>query len=632
MNDPQRQENGQGLCFPSGKNYCVAISGLLLALVCVAIATPAIAQYTGRLQSTGLQLLLDSKRLWQAPKAEPAESVLDSDHQFDNGSGVAIDKLTTIQIANLVTLGKVWGFLTYHHPQVTSGHRHWDYDLFRVLPTILRARKRARANAAMVKWIKGLGPVARCNPCASLDETALQISPDLRWIRDEARLGKDLSGTLRRIHDNRLVHTQFYVSLGAVVRNPFFDHELEYSGVKLPDAGFQLLALYRFWNIIEYWSPYRDVLGEDWGSVLAEFIPKIALAKDREDYERQLMILIARAHDGHASLRSSVQARPPVGSCHLPVRLRFVEGLPVVYQYVPGEEESAQGLKVGDIITKLDGVPVARLIEKWLPYYSGSNESAQLREIARLMTRGECGDSTVSVRRDRQDISLTLERVPLRAGDLERLWHDMPGETFQMLSDQVAYLKLSSVRADLAAQYIDRAAGTRGLIIDIRNYPSEFVVFALGSLLVDHQVFFARFTNGDLSNPGAFHWTAGASLSPQKPHYAGKIVILVDETTLSQGEYTTMAFRAAPGALVVGSTTSGADGNVSQFALPGGLNTMISGIGVFYPDKSPTQRLGIIPDVEVKPTIEGIRAGRDEVLEEALRQVLGRGVSEGRSN
>jgi C-terminal processing protease CtpA/Prc len=42
---------------------------------------------------------------------------------------------------------------------------------------------------------------------------------------------------------------------------------------------------------------------------------------------------------------------------------------------------------------------------------------------------------------------------------------------------------------------------------------------------------------------------------------------------------------------------------------------------VFYPDKRPTQRIGIIPDIEVKPTIAGIREGRDEVLEEALRQI-----------
>jgi C-terminal processing protease CtpA/Prc len=98
--------------------------------------------------------------------------------------------------------------------------------------------------------------------------------------------------------------------------------------------------------------------------------------------------------------------------------------------------------------------------------------------------------------------------------------------------------------------------------------------------------------------------------------------VLVDEVSQSQAEYTTMAFRAA-GAVVVGSTTAGADGNVSAIPLPGGLRSMISGIGVFYPDKKPTQRVGIVVDVKVEPTIEGIRAGRDEVLEEGLRQILG---------
>jgi C-terminal processing protease CtpA/Prc len=100
-------------------------------------------------------------------------------------------------------------------------------------------------------------------------------------------------------------------------------------------------------------------------------------------------------------------------------------------------------------------------------------------------------------------------------------------------------------------------------------------------------------------------------------------VILVDEVSQSQAEYSAMAFRVAPDAVVVGSTTAGADGNVSPIPLPGGLRAMISGIGIFYPDKTPTQRVGIVPDVRVRPTLDGIRAGRDEVLEEALRQILG---------
>jgi C-terminal processing protease CtpA/Prc len=89
-----------------------------------------------------------------------------------------------------------------------------------------------------------------------------------------------------------------------------------------------------------------------------------------------------------------------------------------------------------------------------------------------------------------------------------------------------------------------------------------------------------------------------------------------------------MALRAAPGTLVVGSTTAGADGNVSKIPLPGGLVGKITGTGVFHPDRSPTQRIGIVPDVVVEPTVAGLGAGRDEVMEAAVRNVLGRAMTE----
>ena len=47
--------------------------------------------------------------------------------------------------------------------------------------------------------------------------------------------------------------------------------------------------------------------------------------------------------------------------------------------------------------------------------------------------------------------------------------------------------------------------------------------------------------------------------------------------------------------------------------------TFITGHDVRFPDDSQLQRRGIQPDIRVSPTIAGIRAGRDEVLERALR-------------
>ncbi len=576
---------------------------------------------TGTTWADDLQLLVDGKPIWDVPKIEQPKTSLDLDHEFDRGSGITLTALSKTQIDNLATLGKVWGFLKYHHPAVSSGQHHWDYDLFRILPRILASADKTSANAAMHTWITSLGTITECTTtCAALKASDLYMKPDLDWIADEKLLGADLSKDLQRIFRNRsATGNGFFVSLFPNVHNPQFDHEPAYAGITIPDAGFQLLALYRFWNIIEYWYPNRDIIGENWDGVLTEFIPRIALAKTFDSYPLEMMALIARIHDTHANLWSSLSVRPPVGNCQLPVVMRFAEDNAVVSGYA--QAAPVPDLKIGDAILDLDGTPVSELISRWSPYYADSNDPTRLRDIAQSMTRGACGASTLRIRREGETLTVTTPRVSSNTLKLQAgTTHDLPGETFRKLSDDVAYLKLSSVKTADAARYIDSAKGTKGLIIDIRNYPSEFMVFSLGSLLVGKPTEFSRFTFGDLSNPGAFHWGKPLSLTPQQPHYKGKVVILVDEITQSQAEYTTMAFRSA-GAVIIGSTTAGADGNVSEIPLPGGLRSMISGIGVFYPDKKPTQRVGIIPDIEVKPTIAGIREGRDEVLEEALRQI-----------
>ena len=579
---------------------------------------------TGKTWADDLQLLVDGKPIWEAPKAERPTTALERDHQFDAGSGIVITgQMAKAQVDNLARLARVWGFLKYHHPKVTTGQIHWDYELFRVMPEILSARDSSSADSVLVKWIDSLGPVALCQRCAQLDRRDLYFGPDLGWIGDKNLLGKQLSQRLETIYANRTQGKQFYVSQVPGVGNASFDHELGYESLKFPDTGFQLLALFRFWNIVEYWSPYRDVTGEMWDGVLNEFIPRVGLAKDPESYRRELMALIAKAHDGHANLWSSLEDRPPVGNCRLPVDVRFVENLPVISGFSGTASNDLGELKIGDAITDLDNVSVSKLIKSWAPYYGASNDAARMADIGRFMTRGQCGESSIGIRRGTQELKLKVIRVAATSSGPGRHTHDLPGPTFRLLSKDAAYLKLSTVKAEEAAHYVQEASGTKGLIIDIRNYPSEFMVFALGSLFVSGDTPFTRFTTGDLSNPGAFHWGNPLSLTPQKPHYAGKILILVDESSMSQAEYTSMAFRATTGAMVVGSATAGADGNVSRFPLPGGLGSMISGIGVFYPDKKPTQRIGIVPNVEVKPTIEGIRAGRDEVLEEALRQILG---------
>jgi hypothetical protein len=66
------------------------------------------------------------------------------------------------------------------------------------------------------------------------------------------------------------------------------------------------------------------------------------------------------------------------------------------------------------------------------------------------MTVGECSESDVRVLRENKTLQVKVKRLPLNT-DLNSMKHDLPGETFRLLSGEVAYLKLSSVRMAEAA-------------------------------------------------------------------------------------------------------------------------------------------------------------------------------------
>lgn len=576
-----------------------------------------------------------------APTPPQSESRPIADQSNSNLIVESIE-LSPLQVDNLVQLGKVWGFLKYHHPTITSGQLQWDEEFLRALPEILDVQDRKGGTAALIAWTSRLGAADPCQPCARSVGDEAKVHPQLQWIQSEEAVGSALGAYLTSVYKNRRANDdQFYIGLKPAVGNPQFRNESTYSELGHPDAGHRLLALYRFWNIIEYWAPYRYLIEEDWDDVLAEFVPRFFAAEEPREYVLELMALLARVNDTHTNLWSSLAERPPRGSSLLPVSIRFVEGKAFVSKQLPGKTSAdglvpvtssisgGSGLRVGDVILELDGTSVEALIDQWSPYYGASNDSAKLRDIARALTRGDASQVDVKIERYGKVFDMTVSRIPIKFLDLtDNFRHDLEGETFRFLSNDIAYLKLSSIDGENVAKYIEAALGTKGLVIDIRNYPASFVVFALGKHLVPETTSFARFTRGDLSNPGAFYWTAPVAIEPADPYYEGRIVILVDEVTQSQAEYTAMALRAAPNAIVVGSTTAGADGNLSAIPLPGGHRTAISGIGVFYTDKTPTQRVGIVPNLDVHPTIAGLRAGRDEVLEVAIREILGPGVSD----
>ena len=105
--------------------------------------------------------------------------------------------------------------------------------------------------------------------------------------------------------------------------------------------------------------------------------------------------------------------------------------------------------------------------------------------------------------------------------------------------------------------------------------------------------------------------------------YKGSVVVLIDERAISQAEHTCLFLEAMTHAKFIGTPTNGANGAVTSVVLPGNIRADFTGDDIRHADGRQLQRIGIQPDVKVEPTIQGIRQGRDEVLEAAVKYLQG---------
>jgi C-terminal processing protease CtpA/Prc len=588
-----------------------------------AIHIGAILTGTGELWADDFELLIDGKPFTEAPEKKPLAAELDK--EFDSGSKVLLGPghaLPPELITDLTHLGKVWGFLKYYHPAVAKGDYNWDYELFRILTPFAQAKTSPERQKIVLSWIEKLGPVGEVKP-VEIPKDAI-LKPDLEWIR-KSGFQEALAGSLEKVVPAKRIYEHYYIGQYQNVGNPDFKNENAYSQMHYPDAGFRLLTLYRYWNMIEYFFPYKALIREDWDAVLKEFVPKFINAASETDYKLATLTLIARVKDTHANIYGQHDAlENHFGNKYAPVELAFIEGKPVVVDYYNPKLGEASGLKVGDVIETVNGKTIAQIIKEKTPYTPASNEPTRLKNMAPNLIRSN--DSTVAVTYKR-DGKIAKTNVKVYGPNSVNIYanYNKKDTYFKHITPEVAYIfpgKFKNVYLKTIAPEIMK---TKGVIVDMRCYPSDFMVFTFGGMLMPETRPFVKFSVGSLETPGMFTFGPEVKVGGSNPgHYKGKVVVIVNEKTLSQSEYTTMAFSAGPNTTVIGSTTAAADGNVSPIALPGGIRTGISGIGVYYPDGRETQQIGIVPNIEIKPTIKGIAAGRDELLEKALEIINGK--------
>jgi len=523
----------------------------------------------------------------------------------------------SIYYKRLYYTAKVWGFLKYFHSEVAKGSQDWDAELLQTLENVKNDVSNQDFNNTMGNLINSAGDMAVSTTQPPDIPESLKYNLDFTWLSDTV-FSYEVKAGLDTVRNRFRPQNNYYVGRTTGASNPTFktDNQFYQWGVnQYPEKEYRLLALFRYWNIINYFYPYKYILDQNWDSTLVEFIPKMVSADSDMTYHLTFLELATRINDSHAFTYSQLINETIFGYYFLPLTLKYVENQTVI----TGIYTNNDNIEVGDIIKSINGIDIDTLRNNLRKYTHGSNKPSIERNINTRLLRGQHLAVQMILENENGEKEVTVSRN-VHINDYSDLIANS-GDIWKILnvdSKKYGYVDMSRLEVIQINLMLNKLWDTDGIIFDIRNYPRG-TLWSLVRFFFDAPIHIANFTVPNIEYPGTLNWhyeTIGTGVFSST--YRKKIFILFDESTQSQAEYTVMGLEQHPKAVKIGSQTSGADGNISSIYLPGGILTVFTGLGVFYPDYTETQRVGIIPDVEVHPTIEGIRAGRDEVLEAAL--------------
>lgn len=408
-----------------------------------------------------------------------------------------------------------------------------------------------------------------------------------------------------------------------------------YEAMTAPDLGHRVLAVARIWNVIHYFYAYLELIG-DWDAVLPEFLLRMESAAGARPYALAVAEMMTHVADGHSQVTGGEIDRF-FGDAGVPVALRRVEGSYVVTAIGDAPEVKASGLEMGDVVEAVDGEPVAARVERLSRYLPASTPAGLSAKIGRVLLAGPEGSTAELTLRGRQgakQVKLRRSRAGLDLGHSKLLynnpfWSTAIGESVRILPGNLGYVDLTRLTGKQVDGMFEQLKGTRAIIFDGRGYPNG-TGWQIAPRLGDGRASVAaQFRQPEVSAADD-QAGSGTYFSQRLPvtagfRYGAPTVMLIDERTVSQTEHTGLFFEAANRTRFIGSQTAGANGDVTFLIVPGGLSIRFSGHDVRHADGRQLQRVGLTPDVEVAPTIQGIREGRDEVLESAIRWLDGDG-------
>lgn len=399
-----------------------------------------------------------------------------------------------------------------------------------------------------------------------------------------------------------------------------------YEEMGFPTVEYRLLALFRFWNVINFFYPYKNLIGDSWETVLPRFIPKFEANKDVVEYQTTVQELVTEIHDSHGGVRNAKAAHEKLGMFQPAVVTSYIENKSVVTRVL----DKNLPIKVGDVVLAVDDQPVEKRKEYLSRYLSASTPQWLMLGVHSTLLTGP-KDSVAKLRVSTENGETRDVTLPRAVSILDpKVWgqFDHTSPMIQVLPSGYGYVDLTRLEVSDVDKMFDTIKNTPAVIFDMRGYPNGTAPSIAPRLtekkdfvgaLFSRPLLEATSLNVDYFADGA-HYSFSQKLPGVKGDvYKGKVVVLINEEAVSQAEHLCLFFEAAADVTFVGTPTAGANGDITLMVLPGNLVVSFTGHNVRHADGRQLQRVGIQPTIRVAPTIRGIADGRDEILEAAIK-------------
>lgn len=551
---------------------------------------------------------------------------------------------------NLEALARLVGYVRYFHPSDQARDADWaalTADGVRLVEKAADARELATALGAILGRV---APTVQVFVTGQAPPLPAELSAPLedRKIAYWEHLGVGLSEQTRTIyHSTRHERSLAEARAAGEVSAPAEPFECELPGgvscrvplaVYIDDGGTlphratpekparwysgndrasRLTAVILAWNVFQHFYPYFDVVGVTWKDELRKALSAAAQDADERAFLDTLRVMVAALRDGHGSVIHRCDTR----HAQLPLAWDWIEDRLVITAVAEGSDEPAPGLQPGDVVLAIDGKPAPealadaqRLVSAATPHFARHRALLDLR-------RGDPGEATLRIQRadgEPRDVRPSRE---FRAEPVE----DPRPEPIAEVRPGVWYVDVSRVTDGDFRAAVPKLELAKGIVFDFRGYPGNLGAQTLFGHLSAEPLTSQRWTIPVVTRPDmrehVFRQRPGWRLAPRQPLLAARRAFIIDARAISYAESCLGIVEHYGLGQLVGGPTAGTNGNINPFTLPGGYQVVWTGMRVLKHDGSPHHGCGIRPTQAVSRTLAGVRAGRDELLEAAIRTV-----------